>query len=133
MKLVSVYDNFNAPRYLYDLLGERTPAQSISHKAMPSWEEHCEFVASRPYLFWYLIEVDGYVRGACYLSKQREIGVFIFKGQHGHHYGLDAVALLVKMHPGRFLANINPGNVYSAQLFESLGFVHVQDTYELVA
>lgn len=134
MKLVDIYEDpavlDTAARVLYLLLEERERHESISHKHMPTFVEHMAFVSLRPYQFWYLIEVDGYFRGACYLSKQREIGVFIFKGQRGHKYGLGAVALLMKMHPGRFLANVNPGNEASAKLFKSLGFGLIQHTYE---
>ena len=35
--------------YLYQLLGERTPDQSISHKEMPSIGEHIRFLESNPY------------------------------------------------------------------------------------
>lgn len=133
MNLLDVYADSRAQDVLWRLLRERTPEQSISHKKMPAVWEHVEFIRSRPYLAWYLIEVDGYIRGACYLSKQREIGVFIFEGQQGHKYGLDAVALLMRTHPGRFLANMNPENAASAKLFGSLGFVHIQDTYALEA
>ena len=123
MRLIDVYDEYElATVVLFQLLRERTPEESISHKAMPTFEQHCAFVASRPYLAWYLAEADGYVRGAVYLSKQREIGAAIHKAQRGHGYGLDAVGELMRLHPGRFLANIAPGNDASLALFRKLGF-----------
>lgn len=131
MKLIDVYDDERAGDILWRLLSERTPEQSISHRAMPSPAQHRAFIASRPYLAWYLVEDQGQIRGACYLSQQREIGVFIFKGMRG--YGRRAVRLLMETHPGRFLANVNPENIASARLFESVGFRHVQDTYEYAA
>ena len=47
--LVPVSEERNAATFLYDLLKERTPTVSISHKALPSFKEHCRFVASHPY------------------------------------------------------------------------------------
>lgn len=132
MKLVSVYDDTHfSCLLLFELLRERLPEESISHKKMPGWDAHCEFVESRPYLAWYRIEVGPKAVGACYLSKQREIGVGVLKRERGHRYGLAAVKLLMQAHPGKFLANVNPANEASAHLFQNLGFKHIQDTYAI--
>ena len=130
MNLVDVYQ-CDAAWNLYNLLFERTKEQSISHKAMPSYEEHLRFIASKPYMAWYLIEVNGAMVGAVYLSKQREIGISIFKQWQGQGFAWDAVTELMRRHPGRFLANINPANVASIGLFTNLNFKHIQNTYEL--
>lgn len=132
MRLLDVYAVPGAESYLWRLLSERTPEQSISHKAMPTWDEHVSFIESRPYEAWYLIEavlenVDDValhteIVGATYLSKQREIGIGIFSQYRGNGYGKHAVRTLMARHPGRFLANINPANEPSIQLFRSLGF-----------
>ena len=128
MRLVSVYE-VNAIPALYSLLDERTPEQSISHKQMPSLSEHAAFVQSRPYQAWYMIE-DGYgFVGSVYLSKQREIGIFVFKSCHGNGYGSWAVAEMKRLHPGKFLANVNPDNAPSIRFFERLG-KRIQVTYE---
>jgi len=116
---------------LYELLAERTPEQSISHKAMPTWAEHRAFVESKPYLAWYLIRVDDAFVGAIYLSKQREIGVSIFRDQQRKGYARAAVLELMRLHPGKFLANVNPKNEASRKLWESLGFNLLQVTYQL--
>jgi RimJ/RimL family protein N-acetyltransferase len=121
--LRDVHSTLTAKHLLFELLKERRPEQSISHKGMPTWEEHVAFVRSRPYEHWYLIEADGYFRGAVYLTRQREVGVAIFEGCRGQHYAEDAVAELMRLHPGRFLANINPANEASIALFRKLSFV----------
>lgn len=130
MRLVNVYRHEDRSiKTLYDLLRERTPDQSISHRQMPSGEQHVAFVKSRPYQCWYLIDVDGVTVGSIYLSKQREIGVFIFNEHKGKGYGKQAVELLMKQWPGHFLANINPANEASRKMFEKLGFNRIQETY----
>lgn len=129
MQLLDVYETPGAVDVLWELLSERTPDQSISHKGMPTMQAHREFVASKPYLHWYLVDVDGVTRGAAYLSKQREIGIFIFKAHSGHQYGAKAVQLLMLAHPGQFLANISPKNTPSARVFHKLGFGLLQLTY----
>jgi hypothetical protein len=44
MKLIPISEHPDAARILYALLAERTPEQSISHKKMPTWEEHLEHI-----------------------------------------------------------------------------------------
>ena len=42
-----------------------------------------------------------------------------------------SIEMLMEKHPReRFLANINPANERSIEFFRSLGFVHIQNTYE---
>jgi RimJ/RimL family protein N-acetyltransferase len=132
LRLESVYPRTRrpAPPTLYALLAERTPEQSISHKAMPTMEEHIAFVDSVPYEAWYIVldDLEDAV-GACYLSKQREIGVSIFKAWRGMGYGKWAVQELMRLHPGKFLANVAPTNPVSAHMFARLGFNLIQHTY----
>ncbi len=124
MKLLDVYTATvdNSHGTLWELLGERTPEQSISHRSMPTWEQHCTFVDARPYECWYLIADARWIVGACYLTKQREIGVSIFRAHHRQGHASRAVAELMRLNPGRFLANINPANEASIALFRKLGF-----------
>jgi RimJ/RimL family protein N-acetyltransferase len=127
---VSSHDGFHI-KALYDLLGERTPEQSISHKEMPSWEGHVAFVKSKPYRAWYFIFANdiGDAVGATYLTKQNEIGIAIFKAHRGKGYAKEAIQELMKLHDGPFLANINPNNWASRWLFDRLGFKFIQVTY----
>ena len=134
IELLSVSSSSWYVGVLYDLLSERTPDQSISHKAMPTYDDHTRFVLSDPYLVWYLAAVRmqrrSAVVGAIYLSKQREIGVSIFRDQQRKGYARAAVLELMRLHPGNFLANVNPKNEASRKLWESLGFNLLQVTYE---
>ena len=114
-------------QFLYELLKERDPVVNISHREMPSFEKHREFVDSLPYKCWYIIHADDDPIGSVYLTHQNEIGIFILKARQGHDYGKQAICLLMNMHPGmRFLANINPHNSRSINVFEGLGFNLIQ-------
>ena len=107
----------------FRLLQEREPSQNISHKAMPTWEEHCAFVRSEPYAAWYWFTNPAERPAGCiYLTHQREIGIGVLKAHRGKGLARDAIAELMRLHPGRFLANINPANEASIALFRSLGF-----------
>ena len=63
--------------FLYELLKNKDPNANISHKTMPNYDKHVEFVISEPYTSWYIIKADKKNVGAIYLSKQDEIGISI--------------------------------------------------------
>ncbi len=131
--LVSVRKYVGAERILYDLLAERTEDQSISHKKMPTYEEHCEFVRLHRYRGWYLV-LDGKTPVGCvYLTRQHEIGVSIFKDHQGNGYGGFAVRDIMRMWKSAgvaFNANINPKNEKSISFFKHLGFNLIQYTFQ---
>lgn len=132
IKLTSVYDTPNSYKILYELLAERTPEQSISHKELPSWAEHCQFINDEPYRYWWFIEHDeNGIVGAMYLTYENEIGIFIFKEFQGNSYATQAIELLKENFRGPFLANVNPQNRASRDLFEKLGGRMIQVTYEV--
>lgn len=130
MRLVDVYGHDEALDVLHHLLAEREPHQNISHKAMPTWEQHCAFVRSKPYAHWYLIDC-GDITGATYLTHQREIGVGILRKHRGNGFARNAIRMLMERHPGTFLANISPANSESIKLFTGLGFNLIQSTYAI--
>jgi len=115
---------------LYMLLDERTAEQSISHKEMPTYDQHLVFVASEPYKAWYLISTDEGCAGSVYLTRQNEIGIAVFETHRGNGYAREAIEELMKLHDGPFLANINPRNGASIGLFRSLYFNLIQETYK---
>lgn len=125
MKLRDVYEPETAAAsaaMLYQLLAEREPQESISHRSMPAWLDHVEFVKRRPYAAWYVVEADCPV-GACYLTRAGEIGIGILRECRGKGYAKAAITELMRLHPrGEYLANINPHNLVSLKLFESIGF-----------
>ena len=131
MRLVPVQEVADAATYLYALLAEREPHQNISHKVMPAVDRHLSFVRSNPYSEWYLIAADNIIVGAIYLTKQNEVGIFIFRRHRGLGYGTRAVLMLAEKHKGKqILANIAPSNTSSRAMFEKLGFTLIQHTFE---
>lgn len=115
---------------LYELLGERLPSESISHRGMPTWPQHVDFVRSEPYAAWYAIEAAAQYVGAVYLSKADEIGIGVFRSFQHRGYARSAILALMQRHPRqRYLANVNPSNGTSASMFRGLGFELVQHTY----
>ena len=151
IELVDVYSHPQHEVILYRLLRERSTEDdrfvNISHRKLPSWEEHEAFVQRNPYWCWYFIMIpkeDGgepWVAGTIYVTRRNEIGIILFKAFRGKRIGTEALgALLAKEKPqpaipgersGQFIANINPGNEASKRLFSYYGFKIVQETWGL--
>lgn len=152
IKLVDVYQERKAERILYDLLRERSteddPHINISHRALPTWHDHQQFVRSKPYRFWYLVmgveeaqqEMPLTPLGSISLTNRNEIGIVLFKQFRGKGNGRAAVQEIMSMwpplvaipsvRPGHYIANINPSNEASIKLFTGLGARHIQNTYQ---
>lgn len=128
MKLIDVHSTPEAADVLWRVLADRPEVANISHKRMPTWEEHCAFVESKPYAHWYLIDAGDFV-GATYITRQRELGIGVMNCYRGNGYGRNALVMMMEKHPGQFLANIAPNNLQSQVLFQQLGFNLIQYTY----
>lgn len=129
-KLVDVYAHPGSLEILYELLKERPAEANISHRALPTFEQHRQFVTRRPYEGWYLIEAEAIV-GSVYLTKAREVGIFIFQAHQRKGHAEAAISMLREKHPGPLLANVAPGNEKSHAFFLKLGGRVIQHTYEL--
>ena len=117
-------------KFLFDLLKQREGIVNISHKSLPTWEEHVEFIKNNTYQSWDIIWVDNIRIGNIYLTDRDEIGIFLDKKFQSNGYGSIAITEFMKKNgKKRYLANINPTNYKSIQFFGKQGFVHIQNTY----
>lgn len=132
MKLIPVKEFPWAAQVLYDLLKVRAPEENISHRVMPSYEEHINFFESNPYDAWYLIEKDpAEYLGAIYI-KNGEIGVHLFPQHRSTGYEYAAIALLMSIHPlERYHINIGANNDVLKDIAKCLGGRMIQVTYEI--
>ena len=120
-------------RFLFELLKERDPRANISHKKMPSYNEHLKFIKSKPYTKWYINLKSKDRIGSIYLSKNDEIGIFLSKKYQGKNIGNAALAELIRKNPReRYLANINPKNKKSSAFYKKNNFRLIQHTYEMI-
>lgn len=115
---------------------------NISHREMPTFEQHLEFVRSKPYYLWFIIFAPAVGPiGAINVTERNEIGIVLDPRYRGRGWGRESVQHLLKVYPplpaipskrpGHFVANINPKNEASIRLFTSLGGVHISNTYKL--
>jgi len=128
LKLISEKDH----KFLYELLKEREPSMNISHKKMPTFNEHVNFVLSKPYSKWYIILQGIKKIGTIYLSKQNEIGLFLKKEFNIANIKKVVLKLMIEKNPKkRYLANVNPKNKELIKFFKKNNFKLLQYTYEL--
>lgn len=158
IKLVNVYQAGRiipgAIEFLYALMEQREPEINISHRELPTLEQHRQFMERRPYRCWYLIEImmrapdnvntDGLGPvwvGYISATHNNEIGIVLRKEHRHRGYGSASVLEFIRMHSpldpvpsqrnGRWVANVAPGNAPSRGMFEKLGSTLLQVTYEL--
>ena len=123
----------NDTLFLYDLLKNKDSNANISHKKMPSYDEHVEFVMSKPYTNWYIIEYDKKNVGAIYLSKQDEIGISVNNDYEYDQIAKHALKLLMKLNQRkRYLANTSPKDVRSQEFLLKNGFTGLEYVYEMI-
>ena len=116
--------------FLFDLLKQREGIVNISHKSLPTWEEHVEYIKNNTYQSWDIIWVDDVRIGNIYLTDRDEIGIFLDKKYQSNGYGSIAINEFMKKNgKKRYLANIRPTNYKSIQFFGKHGFIHIQNTY----
>ena len=116
--------------FLYELLKERETKVNISHKELPPFSEHEQFVKSSPYPYWDIILLNNERIGNIYLTDRDELGIFI--SRDFQNQGIGSIVLqkfMKKVGKKRYLANINPTNYKSIQFFGKHGFTHIQNTY----
>lgn len=133
IELVDIYlnqpgDCFAA--FLYKLLAERKVSESISHKHHPTWEQHKAFVQSKPYLGWYVIADDDELIGTCYITKYREVGIWLMPSAKGKGAGKAAMRQLLAMYPGRVFTNTSLYNDGAKAFYEKMGFRHCANMLE---
>ena len=119
-------------RFLYSLLIERDTRVNISHKKMPTYNQHVSFVSAKPYSKWYVILYGASKAGSIYLTSQNEIGIFIKKSFQSKQIGNIVLHKLIQKNPKkRYLANVSPQNKKSMRFFKNNGFKLIQYTFEL--
>ena len=118
-------------QFLYDLLLQRNSDANISHKKMPTYEEHVKFVRSQPYSKWHIIEIDGERVGSIYLTNQNEIGIHLFKAYEDEQRYQNIIKKLIsESTETRFFINISPRNELYINFAKKMGFNLKQYTYE---
>ena len=82
LKLIKVdYKIESHNKYLYTLLSKKI--HNISHKKMPSFKSHKEFVKNNPYRNWFLISIGSNIIGSIYVLYDNGIGLNLEEKNYG--------------------------------------------------
>ena len=121
---------------LYEQLKKRK--YFISHKNLPTFEEHTYFVKNNPYRKWFIIKVNNIEMGSIYVQNDNSIGVngiesletiFIKKIFELIHKKLKPLPPLPSSRYKDFFVNISVDNKTLINKFSAIGFKPSQITY----
>ncbi|MFK7860336.1 MAG: hypothetical protein AB8B64_16060 [Granulosicoccus sp.] len=122
---------------LFQLLGQRQ--YGISHVAMPSFEQHREFVLSHPYRAWMFVEHEGETVGSLYLLESNHIGINM---KSGYAWCIEtAIHLLCKQYEplpaiasvrsGKYAINVAPEDNEQVRALQDAGAMLIQHTFQI--
>lgn len=110
---------------------------NISHKILPSYNSHRNFVENHPYRKWYLIKNSSLLAGSLYITYSNIIGLNILSNKIDDY--IEAINIIIKKHQPLppinserskfFLVNANPENLNLINALKSLNMNHIQNTY----
>ena len=120
---------------LYNLLKERV--HNISHKQLPSYDEHKSFILNHPYREWFLVKNNSTYYGSIYVLDNNCIGINIdTDNMNIIKKSINWVVSEIKPLPGiksvrnkDFHININPNNKKMAKLLDNLNADLIEHTY----
>ena len=115
-------------------MSERKQFENISHKKLPSYNNHVKFIKSKPYAKWLLIECREKILGSVYLSKNNEIAIWIKKDIKDYKMKIRKKILeeiITKFTRKKYLTNINPRNKKIINFYKKNGFKLIYSTFQL--
>lgn len=133
-KEVDIYDT----NLLFELLYQRD--HSISHRSMPSYSQHEKFVASHPYVHWYLVYNNEKPIGSFYIKSDNSIGLNII---NPNTIIIKEILLYIKKQfspkpqvpslvPPYFYFNVAYSNTMLSQILQDIGSLPIQTSYKLI-
>ena len=120
---------------LYNLLKKRV--HNISHKQLPSYEEHKSFILNHPYREWFLVKSNNTYYGSIYVLENNCIGINMdTDNMNIIKKSINWVVSEIKPLPGiksvrnkNFHININPKNKKMAKILSNLNADLIEHTY----
>lgn len=110
--------------YFYYLLATRPKEANISHKKLPTWDEHVAYWRKISKI-WRVgkILIDNYKRvGYVYITQKDEVGIHIDPKYWGRGIAKKVLGEITSACACNLYANIAPKNKRSIKLFQNAGF-----------
>ena len=115
--------------FLDEMLKERDSTVNVTPQKLPLFSEHLEFLKSKPYDAWYIIEIESKQVGHIYIDNENRIGWFIKREFKGFGFVIPAFEELKILHKRKnYLGKVNPNNFEAQNLLTKLKFV-LKNTY----
>jgi len=139
VKLIKVNNSKSHILILYKILKERDRRSNISHKEIPTLEDHKIFIKKFPYRYWFIIKKSRKILGSVYITKRNEISITLLKKSKS--YFIETINLIltnIKPLPaiasrrnGNFTLNLAPENKFYINILNDIGSKKIQETYLL--
>ena len=123
---------------LFDFLKQRG-SHAISHKKVPDFQRHAEFVRKHPYRHWFIIFRFDVPIGTAYIGFENCVGIFLLDWQLEVVDGV--LRKIMTMHkplppipsvrPGHFYINVSPNNTALLEIIEQLGLSQIQTSFAI--
>jgi len=126
-------------KLLYAILQKRPYYHKISHKSLPTYDEHKRFILSHPYRNWFIIHYKNHPIGNFYLTHENVLGIFIINSYEklltkiikfviNNFYPLEEIK---SIRPKYFIINVSPDNTQYQKIIESLNGKKIQISYKI--
>ena len=110
---------------------------SISHKKIPSFEDHKEFVLNHPYRYWLLVQSKKECIGTVYIKDDNSIGLNIISDYRKFTKevltkvvsSFDPLPPLKSLKSNRFIVNVALEDNYLADAIKEFGGLEIQRTF----
>lgn len=113
---------------------------SISHRDLPSMEEHKNFVKNNPYRAWFIVKIQNKILGNIYIQYDNSIG-FNFQEEITSKEIEETIELIYSKfkplksipskRPDYFFINVNSSNLSLQKKLFSLNYLEIQRTYRI--
>ena len=136
MILEPVIPDDSQTEVLYELLKARK--HTISHRNMPTYEDHASFVLNNPYRHWFLIYSEREIVGSVYVQYDNSVGISCFNPTTKNSLELLMSSLKAKVKPlepvasvrlGDFFFNVPVSDTNYQNCLEDLGYVRSQVSF----
>ena len=139
LELIKVKKSNSHALILYKILKNRDTKFSISHKSIPTLEEHIKFVISNPYRYWFIIKRSRIVLGSVYITTSNEVSISLLKNSKKNFsdilnliiQNITPLPAIVSRRNEKFILNLSPNNKFYIKLLNNIGAQKIQETYVL--
>ena len=136
--LIKVTKSVLHAKILYNILKSRDNKNDISHRSLPTFTEHQNFINSTPYRYWFLIYNKKNIIGSVYITNLNEISIRLINN-NSLAFKMTLYLIVENIKPLRpipskrnknFIINISPKDKFYVTLLSKIGAKKIQETFK---